>query len=290
MLRAQGIDPTPTSVAAFKELNKAALKGGDELFVGTNYKIASSTKVYPIFGKAYEQVAISSSKLEGHVYYIIGGHGGPDPGTIGTFEGKMLPEDEIAYDTALRLSRNLIQQGATVYIIVRDDDDGIRDTETFANDKDEYYLGGEKIVLSHSKRLKDRTRIVNRLYDENKSWAKSQQVISLHVDAYGSKVEPQIDVHFKTASKSGYALSKTLRDTMAAKYAEFQPTRVYKGGIDSSANLYVLNNTKPVAVLVELGNIRHPGDQYRLVKPGNRQAIADWLLEGLIRRATGSSL
>ncbi len=290
LLREQGIEPNPTSVAAFKSLNEATLRGKDELLVGAVYKIASNAKVYPIFGKAYEQVSITSSKLEGHVYYIMGGHGGPDPGTIGTFGGKMLPEDEIAYDTSLRLARNLIEQGATVFIIVRDDNDGIRDTESFANDKDEYYLGGEKIVLSHSKRLRDRTRIVNRLYDENKSWAKSQQVISLHVDAYGSKVEPQIDVHFKTASKSGYALSKALRDTMAAKYAKYQPTRVYKGAIDSSANLYVLNNTKPVAVLVELGNIRHSGDQYRLVKPENRQAIADWLLDGLIHKAKGTRL
>lgn len=290
LLRENGVEPTASHLKEFKKLNASTLNGTDVLAVGSSYRIPATGKTYPIFGSTYERVVVTSEKLKGHVYYIDGGHGGPDPGTIGEFEGRRLPEDEIAYDTALRLARNLIMEGATVYIIVRDDDDGIRDTESFAIDTDEYYLGNEKIVRSHSQRLRDRTKIVNRLYDENKSWAKSQQLISLHVDAYGGRVEPQIDVHFKTASKSGYALSRSLRDTMTAKYAKFQPNRTYKGAIDDSANLFMLNNTKPVAVLVELGNIRHPGDQYRLVKPGNRQAIADWLRDGLIKNAGGKKL
>ena len=290
ILRQNGISPTPSAVAEFKSINSKTLKGRDVLLVGQKYSVPSTSKVYSIFGSAYERVPVLSDRLEGHVYYSVGGHGGPDPGTIGEYNGKMLPEDEIAYDTALRLARNLIQESASVYIIVRDENDGIRDTESFEHDTDEVYLGGTKIVRSHSQRLRDRTKIINRLYDENKKWAKSQQVISLHVDAYGAKVEPQIDVHFKTASRSGYNLSKALRDTMAAKYAEYQPNRKYKGGIDNTANLFVLNNTKPVAVLVELGNIRHSGDQYRLVKPGNRQAIADWLRDGLIHSAEGTKL
>ncbi len=290
LLRKNGAQPTPSAIAEFKALNAKALDGRDVLQAGRSYRVPSSGKTYPIFGSAYEKVVVTGNSLKGHVYYIDGGHGGPDPGSVGEFEGRQLPEDEIAYDTALRLARNLIQESATVYIIVRDDDDGIRDTETFKVDTDEYYLGGEKIVRSHTQRLRDRTRIVNRLYDENKSWAKSQQMISLHVDAYGGRVEPQIDVHFKAASRGGYALSRSLRDTMTAKYAEFQPNRVYKGGIDDSANLFVLNNSKPVAVLIELGNIRHSGDQYRLVKPANRQAIADWLRDGLLKDASGKKL
>ena len=290
LLRQNGVTPTPAAVSEFKSMNERALGGKDVLLVGRTYKVASTSKVYPIFGSTYERVPVLTDRLEGHVYYIVGGHGGPDPGTIGEFEGKLLPEDEIAYDTSLRLARNLIQEGASVFIIVRDENDGIRDAESFELDTDEVYLGGTKIVRSHSQRLRDRTKIINRLYDQNKSWAKSQQVISLHVDAYGAKVEPQIDVHFKTASKSGYKLSKSLRDTMVAKYAEFQPNRTYKGGIDNSANLWLLNNTTPVAVLVELGNIRHKGDQYRLVKPANRQAIADWLRDGLIKNTQGKKL
>ena len=290
LIRKSGPEPTPSIVAKFKALNEGILKGRDVLQIGRSYRVPSTAKVYPIFGKAYQNVSTTSERLKGHVYYIIAGHGGPDPGTIGKFEGLQLPEDEIAYDTSLRLARNLIQESATVYVIVRDDNDGIRDVEQFDIDTDEYYLGGGKIVRSQSQRLRDRTEIVNRLYRENKSWAKSQQMMSLHVDAYGGNFEPQIDVHFKAASKGGYALSRVLRDSMAAKYAEFQPNRVYKGGIDDSANYYVLNNSRPVAVLVELGNIRHSGDQYRLVKPGNRQAIADWLRDGLISAAGGKSL
>lgn len=290
LLRKSGIKPTPDAITEFRSINSGALRGRDLLKTGHSYKIPSTVRDYPIFGADHRRVTVLSDRLKGHVYYVVGGHGGPDPGTLGTYKGRLLPEDEIAYDTALRLARNLIQESATVYIIVRDEDDGIRDTDHFENDQDEYYLGGIKISRNQKKRLRDRTEIINRLYDENKNRAKSQQVIAIHVDSYGARIEPQIDVHFMTTSIGGYELGRSLRDTFKAKYARFQPDRIYRGRIENTTSLYVLNNTKPVAVLVELGNIRHPGDQHRLIKSENRQAIADWLRDGFIHDALGTTL
>ena len=68
-----------------------------------------------------------STRLRGRVYYIVGGHGGPDPVAVGVCYGKSLCEDEYAYDITLRTARNLMTHGATVYIITRDPNDGIRD-------------------------------------------------------------------------------------------------------------------------------------------------------------------
>jgi N-acetylmuramoyl-L-alanine amidase len=53
----------------------------------------------------------------------------------------------------------------------------------------------------------------------------------------------------------------------------------------TTRNLYMLRETKPPAVLVELGNIRNLRDQMRLLKVNNRQALANWFTEGLIREA-----
>ncbi len=287
LLRRSGVDPTPTSVNEFKVLNQDVLQGEVSLHTDLNYRIPTSGKAdknYPIFGPEHASVSIKSDRLEGHVYYIVGGHGGPDPGTLGTYGGKRIAEDEIAYDTSLRLARELLTEGATVHIIVQDPDDGIRDDTYLPADRDEKYLGGKTIVLNQASRLRTRARIINSLYDSHRSTALSQQVISLHVDSYGYKVEPQVDVHFIVASESGRELGEDIRSAMEKSYAEHQPNRGYHGEI-KSRDLMILRETKPPAILIELGNIRHPGDQQRLVKPENRQTLAEWIKDGLLERA-----
>ena len=278
LLRRSGVKPTPSSVAKFKTLNANNLIRNDQLKKGVEYLIPSTSKRYPIFGSAYEDVTLVSDQLEGHVYYIVGGHGGPD-------RGREIVEDEIAYDTALRLARELLADGATVHIIVRDPNDGIRDSEHLPADKDEFYFGGIKIVLNQANRLRTRARIINELYDSHRATAKSQQVIALHVDSYGYRVEPQVDVHFIVASQRGRELSESIRSAVKAQYAIHQPGRGYHGEI-KSRDLLILRETKPTAILIELGNIRHSGDQHRLIKPQNRQTLAEWIKEGLVARAT----
>ncbi len=53
-------------------------------------------------------------------FYVVSGHGGPDPGAIGRVGKHELHEDEYAYDIALRLARNPMQEGAEVHIIIQD--------------------------------------------------------------------------------------------------------------------------------------------------------------------------
>ena len=285
LLRRNGIVPTPASVAEFKELNADRLRGRETLRSDISYRLPGGTRasIHPIFGPAYERVVHKSRVLEGHVYYLVSGHGGPDPGSIGTYRGKRVYEDEIAYDTMLRTARELIAHGATVEIIIQDDD-GIRDEEHLEGDKDERHADGSAIALNPVKRLKARTELINTLYRKHRKTAKEQRVLAFHVDATGLRVEPQIDVHFVHATPGGYAVSRTLSNTMRAKYAAHQPGRGYRQRIERR-NLYILQNTIPVAVLVELGNIRHQGDQIRLMKPGNRQALAEWLTDGILATA-----
>ncbi len=44
----------------------------------------------------------------------------------------------------------------------------------------------------------------------------------------------------------------------------------------------MLQTTTPPSVFVELGNINNYRDQLRFTKADNRQALADWLCEGII--------
>ena len=48
--------------------------------------------------------------------------------------------------------------------------------------------------------------------------------------------------------------------------------------------LYVLANTSPASVFVELGNIQNTFDQRRFVISSNRQALAKWMMEEMCIR------
>lgn len=289
LLERAGIPPTAARVEAFKELNSERLIRGDQLMAGRTYTLpdaagGAAVTSEPLFGPTRQRVERRSARLAGYVYYIVSGHGGPDPGAVGRYGGQPLPEDEVAYDVALRLARRLMQEGATVHLIVQDPDDGIRDGTRFPLDRDERYLGDVAISTSQLQRLRDQVWIINRLYGVHRDDGKRQRVIALHVDARSSAREPQIDVHFQVMSERSRRFAQVLLDTFREQYERVQPGRGYSGKVETR-DLYLLRHTRPIAVLIELGNIRHQRDQRRLVRAGNRQAVAEWLTRGLLREA-----
>ncbi len=246
-----------------------------------NLNLISALKDYSIFGDYASNVKIVDKKLKGHVFYLVSGHGGPDPGAIGSRDGYELQEHEYAYDVTLRLAKKLIERSATVYMIVQDANDGIRDEKYLNKCGDERLINGDTISHIQNFRLKQRAEIINQLFDKNKKKAASQQLVEIHVD---SRITDQrIDIFFyhKPGSEKGLDMCNELLSTIKAKYDANQPGRGYAGSV-KERNLYMLRNTKPIGVYIELGNIQNPRDQFRLIEPNNRQAIANWLCLGLI--------
>ena len=133
----------------FIELNKNKLGKGNALRMGVKYTLpplqgkeaaaaASKRANYePLFGKELASYKVTSSELKGACFYLVSGHGGPDPGAIGRIGKIELHEDEYAYDIVLRLARNLMMKGAKVHIIIQDAKDGIRDDKYLKNSKRE---------------------------------------------------------------------------------------------------------------------------------------------------------
>ncbi len=285
------------SMDDFIALNKSSLGKNNALIAGVKYKLPDTgstnnkssketspakakakTVHYDIFGPEFADVEISGSSLAGAVFYLVGGHGGPDPGAVGKYNGFQVCEDEYAYDVSLRLARNLISEGATVYLITRDKNDGIREAENLKADKDEVCYPNLTIPLNPKYRLRQRTNAVNTLYKKHRG--SFQRMIAIHVDS--RSVRENIDIFFyhDKRSKTGKKACNILRDTIEAKYKEHQPTRGYTGTV-SSRGLYVIRNTYPTAIFIELGNMHHQRDVQRLIIPRNRQAVANWLYFGL---------
>jgi N-acetylmuramoyl-L-alanine amidase len=284
--------PVSDYLNAFIELNKNDLGKNNTLIAGVKYKLPDGATVaeppaspggafstYSIFGKDYERVEILDNNLKGAVYYLVAGHGGPDPGAIGKYGDHNLCEDEYAYDVTLRLARNLIQHGASVYMITRDPNDGIRNESYLKADKDERCYPNQTIPLNQLKRLRQRTEAVNNLYLKNKK--AFQRMVVLHVDSRSHGENIDVFFYHDKRSNTGFKAANILLKTFQEKYNQHQPGRGYKGSV-STRNLYVVKNTYPVAVYIELGNINHTRDQQRFIFVDNRQAIANWLAEGLI--------
>jgi N-acetylmuramoyl-L-alanine amidase len=218
--------------------------------------------------------------LKGAIYYLVSGHGGPDPGAMAVYEGKSISEDEYAYDITLRLAKELLAHGAMVYIIIRDENDGIREERILEMDRDEVAYPDKVIPLNQLDRLQQRVDIVNDLYKQNKG--AYQRLIVTHVD---SRSEGQnIDVFFYHHEKSqnGKRLAESIHKTFEAKYRQYQPNRNYSGTFEDRTSLFLVKKTHPAMTFIEIGNIRNEKDQRRILDPDNRQALAKWISEGVI--------
>ena len=232
----------------------------------------------PLFGKAMATYPISSRELSGACFYLVSGHGGPDPGAIGTYLDHKLHEDEYAYDIVLRLGRELMMRGAKVHVIIQDKKDGIRNGRILNNSKRETCMG-KAIPLDQVARLKQRSQKIDALYNKDK--AAYKRAIFVHVDSRSQGKQTDVYFYHAPGSKQGKRLADRMRSTFASKYKKHQPGRGFKGTV-SDRNLYVLRNTRPVGVYLELGNIRNSRDQQRLVLENNRQALAKWIAEAIV--------
>lgn len=237
---------------------------------------------FEIFGEKYKDTPILNNSLQGKVYYIVSGHGGPDPGAMAKTEGHALCEDEYAYDVALRLCRKLIQHGATAYVIVRDENDGIRDEAYLKCDKDETCYGDRKIPLNQLTRLKQRAHVINDLYSSYKrKGIREQYCLVLHVDSRHKDKRTDLYFYHHKNSRKSKKMSQSIYEVFKDKYSIYRANGQYNGSI-SSRNLYMVRETHPPTIYIEMGNLRNPKDQKRFLLNSNRQALADWITEGII--------
>lgn len=234
----------------------------------------------PLFGKDYERIEILDQRLKGAIFYLVSGHGGPDPGAMGKTGKNILCEDEYAYDITLRFGRELLRHGAKVCFIVRDPSDGIRNELYLRNSKDEVCYPEQEIPLNQVLRLKQRVDAINTLF-RNERQGSYKRCIEIHVDARDTKENIDVFFYHHQGSKNGERLASTLRNSIELKYQLKQPGRGYSGDV-STRNLYMLERTIPIAVFIELGNIHHARDQQRLIYENNRQALAKWMCSGVM--------
>ena len=273
----KAIESVPTALEKSKE---------DEAITNiTESPVLVSKKVgqYELFGNKYESFDIFDHSLANQVFYISSGHGGPDPGAMCDDCSEQMCEDEYAYDVCLRLARNLMQHGATVHVIIQDKNDGIRDDKYLECDNDELTNSGKKLPLRQLDRLKQRADAINHLYRKyKKKGVKSQKAIMVHVDSRAKEKRQDVFFYYYDHNVGGEALAKNVFNTFESKYNQHRKDSEYKGYVDTRG-LFMLRKVIPSSVYVELANIRNVADHKRIIYDYNRQALANWLFEGLTK-------
>jgi N-acetylmuramoyl-L-alanine amidase len=129
--------------------------------------------------------------------------------------------------------------------------------------------------------LYQRSNIINQLYAQNRKAGITQQVaISIHVDSRARRQQVDLFLYYQRSNDESKKLAQTLHNSIKGKYQVYRKNGQYKGSV-TTRDLHMLREVKPTAIFMELGNIRHPLDQQRIVLESNREALAKWLFEGL---------
>jgi N-acetylmuramoyl-L-alanine amidase len=169
---------------------------------------------------------------------------------------------------------------------VRDPNDGIRDENYLKGDKDEVVWGNREIPLNQKERLAQRTDIINQLSNYHKKNGQSDQtIIEIHIDSRSVATEIDVFFYYKSGSTPSMRLAETMQQVFSDNYKERRNSaREYSGSV-STRDLFTFRETNTrKAIYIELANIRNDWDQQRLVISSNRQAMANWIGEAILKR------
>nr|WP_246208839.1 LysM peptidoglycan-binding domain-containing protein [Entomospira nematocera] len=242
--------------------------------VESDYKEAIA--LYQHFQDDVKELPRLSDTLNGYRIMLDPGHGGYDPGALGsvTIAGKRyyLVEDEYVYDIALRLYAILVQHGAEVEMTILAPNHTIRDNnklESFVNQKNEVYNDAQESQRPVGGRWGLRKRLeITQKFLKNQQRKKSI-FMSLHADS------GDVKGLVLTGSDSSPA-SQNLAQTVIQEFG--------RGKILEGDYLVLLNNPAYAAVLVEVRTMSEEEASY-LLDPNQRQLDAQSLANAILQYA-----
>lgn len=182
--------------------------------------------------------------LAGKVIVIDPGHGGWDPGAIGSGGTR---EKEVTMDTSLRLAALLRQAGAQVILTRQDDEE-----------------------LSRHKRedLSKRAAIAN----ENNA----DLFIGVHVNYFGGKREHGAQTFSQPGCEDSWLLNQVIQEELVRVLKN--TNRASK-----QVDYYITRNVNAPSVIVEIGFISNPAEEKLMADPVYQDKIAWALYSGVVK-------
>ena len=196
---------------------------------------------------SFQVISAKELPLFQKVIVVDAGHGGRDPGTR---YGNTLEKD-LNLEIAKVLEKELLKQGAIVYM-TRDED------EDLSNSSD------------YRKKRADLRRRVNFIEEK-----KSDLYLSIHLNWYKDYYYGGAEILYNNINKNNKVLATNLKESLTNNNIK---TRDLK-----TTNLYMYRNTNVVGVLVECGFLSNKNDRYLLKTKWYQEKFSKALVEGVIK-------
>ncbi|WP_425057830.1 hypothetical protein SCACP_23940 [Sporomusa carbonis] len=207
----------------------------------------SSLPPLPVINQADDRIEdTENARLAGKVICLDPGHGGSDPGAIGS-TGTMEKDNTLAI--ALLLREKLEKNGATV-VMTRDADSDAAHADASA---------GEELAA--------RVEIANQ--------AEADLFISIHNDSFTSNTAVGTTT-FHYGDKESVKLATLVQRCLADKLGT-------KNRGARFASLYVLRYTDMPAILVEVAFISNPVEEMLLTSVDGRDNAAESICDGILK-------
>ncbi len=198
---------------------------------------------------------IKISPLNNKVIVIDPGHGGIDGGTN---IGEILEKD-INLTIGLKLKELLMKKGATV-IMSREIDESL----------DDRIIGNGS---RHREDLEARVQIVNE--------SSADLLISIHVNHIKNKNKIGPIIFYQTDNEKGKYLAEHMQEYLNDISTYKKMDIEVKHGA-TSGNYYILGNTLPPGIIVELGFISNEIDRELLLQDEHQNEIVEQITKGII--------
>lgn len=184
--------------------------------------------------------------LTGKIITIDPGHGGRDPGTI----YNNIQEKDLNLEISLKLEKELLNQGATVYMIRRSDID----------------------LSSIYDSKKKRGDLYRRLLKIKEN--KSDLYISVHINWYKNSYYKGAEVLYNSINKN----NKILAESIMTQFKE----KLNSNRNISTTDLYMYKNITVPGVLIECGYLSNYEERNNLIEPTYQEEISKAISNGII--------
>lgn len=183
--------------------------------------------------------------LGGQVIFIDPGHGGIDPGAVGS----RVLEKDIDLAVAMHLGKLLEKNGARV-VYSR--------------------TGDYELELEEGADVEARLKLMKE--------SRPTIVISIHCNAFVSSAEYGAQTFYSTNHPQSRLLAQCIQELLKKE------TRTYRE-ISSRLDHFILNHAEVPAVTVELGFLSNPEEETLLEDPAYQEKLAELICRGILRFA-----
>ena len=188
---------------------------------------------------------INDYTLLGKTIYLDAGHGGPDSGAI----AGDIYEKNINLAIVQKIEKQLIKKGATVYL-TRDKDTDLS-TQTYNRKRSD---------------LTNRAKKINEV--------KPDLYLSIHLNSVANSKWRGLQIFYTNKNNQNKQLAQTIYDEVNKKLNKVRE-------IKEENNYYMYKQIKVPGVLVEVGFLSNPSDNYLLRDDKYQEKIAQLLVTSL---------